>query len=610
MCGIAGIFNYGAARERVDAAELTAIRDRMETRGPDGCGLWISPEGNIGLAHRRLALVDLTPTGAQPMHSLDGSLSIVFNGEIYNYRELRSGLVRRGCRFQSTSDTEVLLCLYAEEGEHMVERLRGMFAFAIWDHARSSLFLARDAFGIKPLYYADNGRTFRFASQVKALLCGSGIDTTPDPAGHAGFFLWGSVPDRYTLYRGIRNLPAGATMWVRNGRAEAPRTYLRVADILAGAEAAAADLTLSADDCREQLRAAVEDSVASHLIADARVGIFLSAGCDSTTITAAACARGRTSDLQTVTLGFREYRGTQGDEVPLAEVVARHCGTEHRTHWLAARDFENDLDHVLDSMDQPSIDGVNTYFVSKAAASAGLKAALSGVGGDELFGGYPSFRQVPRAAHLAGWVPAALGAGLRRASAPLVKHLASPKYAGFFEYCGTYGGAYLLRRSLFMPWELPSLMDPDMARAGWQELDPVNELDQTVAGLRHPRLRVSALELTAYMRQTLLRDADWAGMAHSVEIRVPFVDVEFLRRVAPLMASEHAPGKTDLALSPSRPLPDALLARRKTGFNIPVREWLLERMPVRSRGLRAWSVAIAGQFRMCIPRAAAQVLGA
>ncbi len=608
MCGIAGIFSYGAARQRVDEGELVAIRDQMASRGPDGCGMWLSADGQVGLAHRRLALVDLSPTGLQPMHARESGLSIVFNGEIYNYRELRAELAGRGHRFQSTSDTEVLLYLYAEQGERMVERLRGMFAFGIWDGGRRSLFLARDPLGIKPLYYADNGRSFRFASQVKALLRGGRVDTAPDAAGHAGFFLWGAVPNPHTLYRGIRNLPAGATMRVDASGAGSPKIYVRLADVLAEAEANAAGRTFTAEQRQEELRAAVEDSVRHHLVADARVGIFLSSGCDSTSITAAAGAT-RTSELRTVTLGFQEYRGTEADEVPLAEVVARHCGTAHQTYWLGAREFEQDFDRVLECMDQPSIDGVNTYFVSKAAARAGLKAALSGIGGDESFAGYPSFTQIPRAVHAARWLPAALGAGLRRVSAPVVRHVVSPKYAGLFEFCHSYGGAYLLRRSLFMPWELPALMDADMARTGWEELQPVATLNETIADLRNPRLRVSALEMTVYLRQTLLRDADWAGMAHSVEVRVPFVDLEFVRRVAPLLAAANPPGKAELARANAHRLPEAVVRRRKTGFNIPVREWLMQRMPVRSRGLRAWSVVIAEQFRMSVPRAAVQVLG-
>src|SRR3989339_1562484 len=212
MCGIAGIFAYHEAAPPVRAEEVLRIREAMQARGPDGAGLWVSADKRLALAHRRLSIIDLSAAGVQPMATPDQSVRVVFNGEIYNYRELRNGLEHRGHRFQSQSDTEVLLHLYQEYGEAMMDRLRGMYAFAIWDQARQSLLLSRDPFGIKPLYYADDGKTLRFASQVKALLAGGAEDTSPQPAGHAGFFLWGYVPEPYTLFQGVRALPAGSTL--------------------------------------------------------------------------------------------------------------------------------------------------------------------------------------------------------------------------------------------------------------------------------------------------------------------------------------------------------------------------------------------------------------
>jgi asparagine synthase (glutamine-hydrolysing) len=219
MCGIAAIFAYDINAGPVSDNELIRIRDYMTARGPDGYGIWKSQEGRVALGHRRLAIIDLSDAGAQPMVCEDAGLAITFNGEIYNYRELKASLENKGYRFRSNSDTEVLLRMYEDMGPEMVHKLRGMYAFSIWDEKRKGLFLARDSFGIKPLYYADDGKCIRVASQVKALLAGSAIATTPEPAGHVGFFLWGHVPEPYTLYKGIRALPAGSTMWVdRSGR--------------------------------------------------------------------------------------------------------------------------------------------------------------------------------------------------------------------------------------------------------------------------------------------------------------------------------------------------------------------------------------------------------
>jgi asparagine synthase (glutamine-hydrolysing) len=236
MCGIAAIFAYHSAAAAVDEAELRAMRDCMAARGPDGAGEWFGPQHRIGLGHRRLSIIDLSVTGTQPMLSADGTLAIVFNGEIYNYRELRSDLERQGKTFRSHSDTEVLLHLYAESGDRMVEKLRGMYAFAIWDERKHGLFLARDPYGIKPLYVADDGKTLRIASQVKALLAGGKIERSPDAAGHVGFFLWGHVPEAHTLFKAIRPLGAGTTLWINLNGERKEHRFCSVTEIFAQAE--------------------------------------------------------------------------------------------------------------------------------------------------------------------------------------------------------------------------------------------------------------------------------------------------------------------------------------------------------------------------------------
>jgi asparagine synthase (glutamine-hydrolysing) len=596
MCGIAGIFGYAASAASVDPEELLRIREAMADRGPDGAGLWIADDGRIGLAHRRLAIIDLTETGAQPMATADGSLRIVFNGEIYNYRELRSDLESKGYRFLSRSDTEVLLHLYREYGRNMLQRLRGMFAFAIWDERKRGLLLARDPFGIKPLYYADNGSTIRLASQVKALIRGRGVDTTPEPAGHVGFHLWGHVPEPFTLYKGVRSLPAGSALWVDADGRKHSEQFFNVASELAKAGQNARPASIG--EMRERLREALLDSVRSHLVADVPVGVFLSAGIDSTTLVGLAKEAGLT-ELHAVTLGFKEYRGTSDDELPLAERAARHFGAVHHTSVVTREDFEREYRRLLESMDQPSIDGVNSYFVSKAAKEAGLKVVLSGVGGDELFGSYPSFKQIPRMARLFAPFQAvpSLSKGFRRLSEPFFRRITSRKYAGLLEYGGTFGGAYLLRRGVFMPWELPDLLGAEQVRAGWESLNTLPHLERLIHGIDSDHLKVGALESSWYMRNQLLRDTDWASMAHSLEIRTPLVDVELFRAVAPLFGSPFAPTKHDVARTPAHSLPSEILNRRKTGFSIPVRDWLSDGKAAgrNNRSLRGWARRIYGE---------------
>lgn len=590
MCGIAGVFAYDDEAPPVDLDEVVRIRDAMAARGPDGAGLWTSSDRRTALAHRRLAIIDLTDAGAQPMATADGRLHVTFNGEIYNYRHLRKELEGKGHCFRSGSDTEVLLHLYADRGANMVHALRGMYAFAIWDELASELFLARDPFGIKPLYYSDNGESLRFASQVKALLKGGAVDTAPEPAGSVGFLVWGHVPEPYTLYRGIRSLAAGAYMLVSRRHGQSTSRYFEVGEELRNAEEIGSGRIVST--AFEVLRESVVDSVRHHLVSDVPVGLFLSAGVDSTTLAGLAAAEGGTA-LRAVTLGFREFQGSESDEVPIAAHVAAHFGIHHEAHWTTREDFQAELGGIIDAMDQPTIDGVNTYFVSRAAARAGMKVALSGVGGDELFGGYPSFVQLPQMTRWLGparHFPVA-GRLVRRALAKIIGGVASPKYASVMEYGGTYEGAYLLRRALFMPWETTAVLDRNTVQAGLAELGLLDTLGGTIRGIRQPRSRVAAMELSWYMRNQLLRDSDWAGMAHSLEVRVPLVDVQLFRAVAPLIVSATPPTKRDFANALQRPLPSTVVMRRKTGFSTPVQDWLLQSTDSKKegRGLRDWA---------------------
>ncbi|MES9959399.1 MAG: asparagine synthase (glutamine-hydrolyzing) [Sedimenticola sp.] len=586
MCGVAGI--YGYTGRQVDREELLRIRDSMVARGPDSAGLWLSDDATLGLAHRRLSILDLSSAGAQPMADSYGNV-VVFNGEIYNYPELRLELEKDGCVFSSHADTEVLLHLYKKHGEAMLQKLRGMYAFAIWDSADKSLFLARDPMGIKPLYYADNGGTFRFASQVKALLAGD-VDTGENPAGHVGFFLWGSVPEPYTLYRGIHALPAGHSMRVGKRGAGDPGKFSSIAEVIADAD----PVFMEKGEALEAISDAIRDSIDVHGLADVQVGTFLSSGLDSTLI--ASCVASSKWDmaerLRTITLGFEEYFGTENDEAPLAERVAGELDAVHSTVRVRKSDFSEDYQHLLSAMDQPSIDGVNTWFVSKAAASQGLKVALSGLGGDELFASYPSFTDIPRIRKASGLLSSIPGFGraFRILTAPVIKRFTSPKYAGLFEYGGSPEGAYLLRRGLYMPWELMEFLDPEFVRSGWQVLNSRLKVESPASAITSKRMQISAMEMTWYMRNQLLRDSDWAGMAHSLEIRVPLVDLQLLKTVAPILSGCPEISKREVAEKVAPGLPSEILERPKTGFSIPVRSWLAEGAEYENgRGLRGWA---------------------
>lgn len=592
MCGISGHYAYSSDAPPVDRGSLLRTRDSMTARGPDGAGVWFSDNGMLGLAHRRLAIIDLTEAGAQPMHSSDGRYVVTFNGEIYNYPSLRATLEKEGVIFRSHSDTEVLLHLYRRDGPAMVEKLRGMFAFAIWDAHASSLFLARDPHGIKPLYYADDGHTFRFASQVTALKAGGGVDLSPDPGGVVGFLLWGSVPEPFTLHKGIRLLPAGSTLQVTQTGAARSKRYWNLSSVMLRA-ALEAD-TIPRGEEREYLRAQLLDSVKAHLLADVPVGAFLSAGLDSSTLVGLAREVVH-APLQTLTLSFDDFQGTHNDECPMAADIARHLDVAHRCIVLPAGELDHELDRFFAAMDQPTVDGINTWFISHAATQAGLKVILSGLGGDELLGGYATFRQVPALMACARRSPWGNFAPLYRSMHSLLGTWLkwSPNAAGIPQYGMTPEGAYHLAKGVFMPWELSAVLEQDVLAAGMQALAVEDAAyKEPLEGLNDFQ-QIACLESVRYMRNQLLRDTDWVSMAHSLEIRVPLVDSQLTNAIAGLAAQGRL-GKADLPETLVNSLPESVRKRPKTGFTTPTWKWLRHHP-----GLGAWrSIPFLNQARM------------
>jgi asparagine synthase (glutamine-hydrolysing) len=590
MCGINAVFAYGQSAAAIDHDEVIATREAMHSRGPDAGDAWFSGDRRVGLGHRRLAIIDLSPGGAQPKHF--GALTIVFNGEIYNYRELRAELEGRGRRFTTQSDTEVLLQLYDEKQEGMLGDLRGMFAFALWDNACRRMLLARDPYGIKPLYYTGDGGTLRAASQVGALIAGGKVSRQFDPAGAAGFFLRGTVPEPFTMYRAIRALPAGSYAYVDAGGIHEPVQYFSIAATLRDAVDRGGRFTDG--QRRELVHDAVLESVRYHMVADVPVGAFLSAGIDSTAVVALARESGAT-DLQTMTLRFEEYRGRVNDEAPLAALVARQYGVRHSIQELTLPVFRAELPRIFAAMDQPSVDGLNSYFISKAAHELGLKVAMSGTGGDELFGGYTSFRDIPRWMPVTSVLARVPGLGnavhaLNTALAKRSRHV-SPKMGEIVRYGATYAGAYLVKRGRFLSSELPALLGDEIAAEGLARLDLLPLIERALTpDPGNPFARVAALESSFYLRNQLLRDMDWASMAHSLEVRVPLVDAHLLRRIAPVLVTRRKRGKQLLAVAPRPPLPAAVRQRRKTGFTLPIKEWLSQESDGRIEfGKRSWA---------------------
>lgn len=590
MCGLIGAFPAGGARFLPE--DVAPALERMRRRGPDASG--VREDGGAVLGHRRLAILDLDPRAHQPMVSADGRLSIAYNGEIYNFRELRTRLEASGTRFRTTSDTEVLLALFAAEGESMLPRLRGMFAFAIWDSKSRRAFIARDPYGIKPLYVASTATGLLVGSQVRALMATGMVSAAPDPRGQAAFWLLGSVPEPRTWFRDVSALPAGHCAWIADGRMEAPRRWWDVAAAWRDAPPGA----MKRPDVPASARAALRASVAAHLVSDVPVGVFLSGGIDSGAVAALIVEAGARA-LEGVTVAFREFEGREEDEAPVAARVAARYGIAHRVRVVERAEFEADLPRILEAMDQPSVDGVNTWYAAKAAAERGLKVVVSGVGGDELFQGYSSFARIPRLVRTWGALSRVPGAmTVARAAAGLkARRSGNSRWSRVPDWGRSVQGAWWLSRGLFGAEDLPGLMGEAAAAEALAGFDPrawVDEMSGPPAP--DPRLAVGQIESTTYLRNQLLRDSDWASMDHGVELRTPLVDAWLLRDLQPALAHFRGfPGKSLLSGAPAEPLPTEVTRRRKTGFGIPLGRWM---SAGRSAGdqSRAWARRVAAAF--------------
>lgn len=578
MCGIVVSLTNKPGADLPQRDAIAAACECMARRGPDAQGIWQGQ--GVTLGHRRLAILDLDVRSNQPMVSADGRYAIVFNGEIYNFRELRRQCEEAGKTFLTSSDTEVLLVLFASEGAAMLSRLRGMFAFAIWDTQSCELFVARDPYGIKPLYYARTRDGIIFASQVKALLASGLISIEREAAGLVGFYLWGSVPEPWTMYRGVFAVPAGHWIRIHNGFVDPPVCWHDIRDHWQKQGA-----PLSTEELQDLVSQSMTATMRAHLVADVPLSVFLSGGIDSSVLAGLASSLG--AQVEGITIGFKEFSHSPNDEVPVAAAIAAHLGIPHFIRWVSRTEFEQDIPRIFDAMDQPSIDGVNTWFASKAAAERGYKVVLSGVGGDELFCGYSSFKYIPRLAALGRLMDTIPGARslIRQPSNWLAELSSRPKLSGIPAILATLEGAYFLSRCLFLPEELAALMGPDMARHGLARLggEPPGMLR---ADMTDDIAAVSLLESVHYLRNQLLRDSDWASMGHSLELRTPLIDAELLGTLGPYLSKfDNGAGKMMLARSLGNALPNLALNRAKTGFSVPMQQWLRQSDRHRGNGL-------------------------
>ena len=579
MCGVAGVI---VQQPLVATQCVRSMNASQRHRGPDDSGVVSvsTPAGCLALGHRRLAILDLSSEGHQPMHDPRTGNWIVYNGELYNYPELRQTLQSLGHCFRSRCDTEAILYALDEWGVHALDRLNGMFAIAWYDQRIQRLLLARDPLGIKPLYYAINKEAFVFASELRGILASGLIDDELDQQALGGLLAYGAVQEPLTSCRNVRMLPRGSFMELDLGVDSLSDSFPSAQQYWQFPAPASHG---SSGQSHEAIRERLDAAVSSHLMSDVPVGVFLSSGLDSSAI-AAIAARARGGDVDAFTVCLEQAE--ELDENPVAERTAQHLGIRQHAICITDQEARQHFEGWLNSVDQPSIDGLNTYIISGAVRERGITVALSGLGGDEIFGGYPSFKQVPqwlRFSQATRWVPSRLRK--RLVALAVRNHSASQrsKALDMADSRADLASLYLLRRRLLSNGEMQTLgLSPETLQLGEHFLPKESRLHSFADD---PVATISAWESQFYMGNMLLRDSDVQSMAHGLELRVPLLDRSLVDLVCSIGGRERKPGrgpnKRLLAEAVSDLLPSDLMKLKKRGFCLPQAQWMLG--PLRER---------------------------
>jgi asparagine synthase (glutamine-hydrolysing) len=561
MCRIAGIASRRLPLEEMQHT-VAAMCSSMRHGGPDDEGVFTSAAHHLVLGHRRLAILDLEASGHQPMHYAAGHYTITYNGELYNYRELRSELKAIGYHFNSCSDTEVIMASFAAWGTAAFNRFNGMFAFGLFDSVTADLYLVRDSLGIKPLYYFKTGDTLAFSSEVRAFSYWP-QRIASHPHWPVLLMAYGFLPEPVTTLKNVVPLEKGTYIRYNTVSGDLVTKGFDQYNFMEG--------DLNRKDALERVREALTSSVKRHLLADAPIGTFLSGGIDSS-IVALLADKVKEHNLSTLSLYFKEEAYS---EKAYQDVVRQKLASAHHEERLTEDEFHFSLPTIVDKYDLPSCDGINTWFISKLAAKTGLKAVLSGIGGDELFGGYPSFRRVGLTNRLQNFPAVVLQTAIyhRTSKFKRIAYLSIPGIKGQF----------LFQRGHFTPSFIAKYLEMTE-----KEVWTIIEESHVFPQLDHLSLgnQASWMELNIYMQNLLLRDADVMSMAHGIELRVPFLEKEFVRLVLSLNSAEKFSGKTGKQLlvdAFNDLLPSEVWQRKKMGFTFPYREWLQEDEWVQSK---------------------------
>ena len=588
MCGISGIYN--CFNKDINPKQIIKkITKIQNSRGPDGNAMWTSDCKKITFGHNRLSIIDLSDKARQPFVSKDKNFIITFNGEIYNYKEIKKELTHKDILFRSNSDTEVIVEAYKYWGLESLKKFRGMFSFALWDVQKHKLILARDPLGIKPLYYININSVIYFASQIKSLLSIDGINFKKNETSIVSFYLWGNIQDPSTLYSDINSVEKGTCKIINENGTEKTFVYNNLKDLFLNSEPITFNNKI---DEADYLKSIVDETVKSHQVADVPVNFLLSSGIDSSILVASINDEDK-KNCSSLTLDFNH--GNVDDETFLAKKTANKNNILHKIKKLRSDEIKFIIEEFFKNMDSPTNDGLNNFIISYLAKKDNTKVLISGVGGDELFSGYPSFKRIPQMNNILKYFPDTnfINDLFKKKMQNLLKKRLNTKYLSIFRYGREVNTAFLLQRSLFLPEELHDFLQPNVIKNGLEELNTLNNTNQDIKDIKDKKLAIMYLEIKYYLCSKLLRDIDWASMAHSIEMRTPFVDIFFYKKLIPLIKSNLKINKSNLLNCYKDNLPEELFKRKKTGFAIP-HKYFLEKFYNReskySRPIRDWSI--------------------
>ena len=588
MCGISGIFNY--SKSDIDSERLVLkFTELQKKRGPDNKAIWKSDCGKVVFGHNRLSIIDTSIDANQPFISQDQNYVITFNGEIYNFNEIRKEIENKKIVFRTKSDTEVIIEAYKIWGIDFIKKLRGMYAFAIWDKKNKKIIFGRDPFGIKPLYYLNQNGVFYFASQIKTLLSIDNLSHKISNSGLVSYYLWGHVQEPKTLFKNIKSLKRGTCLTVNREGKKIFYEFANLKNLILNSE------KLDLKDEKEKkvyLKNIIEETVSYHQVSDVPRAILLSSGIDSNIILASTNNVNK-KDLSALTIDF-DYNDNKNETI-LASESAKLNGIKHIIDKISNYEFENLLKNFFIDMDSPTNDALNNYLISYLAKKNNFKVIISGVGGDEFFLSYPSFKVIPSLKSKMKYVPQfpLLNSFLKNTFYSFLKNKKmKTKYSGIYEYGRKTNSAYLLNRSLFLPFEIQEIISDHQFKEGIDELNYFEESNNEIEKFENDQIAIMYYEIKYYLTSKLLRDCDWASMSHSVELRTPFVDWFFFKKIIPYIKSNIKFNKSSLVDSYQHCLPSKLKTRKKTGFNVP-HENYLKIMSVKreyANPIRDWSL--------------------